>query len=966
MTISPPVAASQAGDYYRSGSGSELLESFATDEIKKSSFQVAKSEWSGEIAEKLNLKGEVGQTDFEKVLDGVNPIDEQPLVRHRRASRPKIVEITEEQSDEEIVANSAEKTKIIKAEATGVKTAQVEIAQAETFKIKNTKSAIPSTQSRKGKTSEHRACWDITFSAPKSVSLAAIVGGDLHLIEVHRQAVATALREVENFAEARRGGNKAPEKTGKLLIASFEHYVARPDKKENFAAADLHTHNPAMNFTFAENGKSYALQPQKLFAAQKLGTAVYRLKLAKGMNEIGYEVRFDEQTKAPEIAAISREYIEAVSPRQTEIKAKARELNISSTRQIVVRHRSAKTEKSADNLEFHRQIEKSFHYQASAAVEKSLVNTKISQPEIIERLENEITLQRTKIFEKAEKRRNYYANKQLKNRNNEQTGIEGKTRTIEEKAGNIVIKTGVGIENNRTEDDAIAVVPVSRNITIAAGQQFDSSNTERWSDTNPQSNTEPQSKAGFRDIELRDETNNRGGSQQTRGGTKRDAFAKTERPERAAQEFRKQDRGNELKSSESFKRDESFGRENGFEPEIDRGKTSEFAKSISSESSARSRTDEVETITQKIAGQAISSAIQFVGAPKPVAQSPVVKQSDGADLDDLLRAAKDERQLGISGDKLPPEHISTENSAGASRVESFGNFGGKLSEITADVEAGVESSGMASDDFDHDIQSGNNLTADFSDNDVLAISRRDADSAFRNSSDLFNIHHFDIQPFSGAGVYGADFRTDDNLWDDLLQVEPNLGRPAVQSGGIEFFDAGTSVNEFSQTYSVPQFTDSVSNESGFPSSFVEIGQIFEAQKFQETLAEEIVSTANAQRLQNQQTEINQAVQEKMFAYLMQLSENSAQDDALLNGNNPTALEVAHQNFLTDDKNLERFTQSVEEHHFSEEQANRIAAENSAQNNKFQNQTISDEELENYEEYEDDPEFEEERGFSLGM
>ena len=367
------MSASQAEDYYPGGSGKELLESFAEEEIEKSNFQVAKTEWHGEITEKFKLKGEVNPNDFEKVLDGVNPLDGERLVRHR-SRRPEPLAKTKGSSAKEVsgakeVSENATQSKEVAENAAG-KTEDKEAA-----KIK-TESLNKKVLDKKGKTAEHRACWDMTFSAPKSVSLAAIVGGDLRLIEAHRQAVSTALGEVEKFAEARLGGNKPPEKTGKLLIAGFEHYIARPDKKDNFAAADLHTHNPTLNFTFAENGKSYSLQPQKLFEAQRLGTAVYRLELAKEINKIGYEIRFDEKTKAPEIAAISREYIEAVSPRQTEIKAKAKELQISSTRQIVTRHRSAKTEKSVDNIEFHRRIEQSFDFQADAAVEKSLVNIK--------------------------------------------------------------------------------------------------------------------------------------------------------------------------------------------------------------------------------------------------------------------------------------------------------------------------------------------------------------------------------------------------------------------------------------------------------------------------------------------------------------------------------------------------------------------------------------------------------------
>ena len=50
-------------------------------------------------------------------------------------------------------------------------------------------------QSADGKTIksvEHRAGWDATFSAPKSVSLTALVGGDERVRDAHRQAVTAA------------------------------------------------------------------------------------------------------------------------------------------------------------------------------------------------------------------------------------------------------------------------------------------------------------------------------------------------------------------------------------------------------------------------------------------------------------------------------------------------------------------------------------------------------------------------------------------------------------------------------------------------------------------------------------------------------------------------------------------------------------------------------------------------------
>jgi len=55
-------------------------------------------------------------------------------------------------------------------------------------------------------TSEHRAAWDATISAPKSVSLAALVGGDGRIRDAYRESVNEALKELEKYLQARGGG----------------------------------------------------------------------------------------------------------------------------------------------------------------------------------------------------------------------------------------------------------------------------------------------------------------------------------------------------------------------------------------------------------------------------------------------------------------------------------------------------------------------------------------------------------------------------------------------------------------------------------------------------------------------------------------------------------------------------------------------------------------------------------------
>lgn len=68
------------------------------------------------------------------------------------------------------------------------------------------------------KAMEHRAGWDATFSAPKSVSLTALVGGDQRIREAHRDSVRIALNELEQYTQARIGGNHPAETTGKFAL----------------------------------------------------------------------------------------------------------------------------------------------------------------------------------------------------------------------------------------------------------------------------------------------------------------------------------------------------------------------------------------------------------------------------------------------------------------------------------------------------------------------------------------------------------------------------------------------------------------------------------------------------------------------------------------------------------------------------------------------------------------------------
>jgi conjugative relaxase-like TrwC/TraI family protein len=172
---------------------------------------------------------------------------------------------------------------------------------------------------------EHRAGWDATFSAPKSVSLTALVGGDDRVREAHRESVRVALSELERYTQARIGNIHAPETTGKFIAATFEHDTARP--VDGYAAPQLHTHAVIFNVTERESGQTRALQPQELFASQHYATSVYRSELGVRLQALGYELERGKYGQ-PEIKGYSKEYLEASSPRREQIQDHLRELGI--------------------------------------------------------------------------------------------------------------------------------------------------------------------------------------------------------------------------------------------------------------------------------------------------------------------------------------------------------------------------------------------------------------------------------------------------------------------------------------------------------------------------------------------------------------------------------------------------------------------------------------------------------------
>jgi conjugative relaxase-like TrwC/TraI family protein len=218
----------------------------------------------------------------------------------------------------------------------------------------------------------HRAGWDATFSAPKSVSLTALVGGDPRVGTAHRESVRVALDETERYVQARIGRNHPAETTGNWIAATFEHDSARP--VDGYAAPQLHTHVVFFNVTERQNGETRALQPRELYKTQQYVTAVYRSELAMRLTALGYEIERGDSGQ-PEIRGYTRAYLEASSPRRQQIEehlAHAHQRGAGAAQIAAHRTREAKLSLAHDEMQHrHREMAEAFGGQPERVVQEA-------------------------------------------------------------------------------------------------------------------------------------------------------------------------------------------------------------------------------------------------------------------------------------------------------------------------------------------------------------------------------------------------------------------------------------------------------------------------------------------------------------------------------------------------------------------------------------------------------------------
>lgn len=165
-----------------------------------------------------------------------------------------------------------------------------------------------------------RAGIDVTTSAPKSVSIQALIFGDHRLEAAQQQANARMLQVLEDrytIVCLREGGKRRKVRTGELAIASFHHDTSRSLDPQ------LHTHNVILNLQRRpDNGRWQSLDNAEIYQAKMLLGQIYRNELALQVQALGYRIYVTDQRHGLwDLEGFSDRQLKAFSTRAQQIKA---------------------------------------------------------------------------------------------------------------------------------------------------------------------------------------------------------------------------------------------------------------------------------------------------------------------------------------------------------------------------------------------------------------------------------------------------------------------------------------------------------------------------------------------------------------------------------------------------------------------------------------------------------------------
>ena len=198
---------------------------------------------------------------------------------------------------------------------------------------------------------QHTPGWDLTFSAPKSASILALVGGDSRIIQAHHDSVKHLTELVESdYLTGRKNEGKAGVSKVELkdmVGGVFTHTTSRDLDPQ------LHSHFVLMNMGKDDHGKFKSIQSLPIFEDKMFLGQIYRNELASRLIELGYDLDYDVDKGTFEIEGVPKELLREFSQRRQEIEKVKEEFGYDGGKQMekaTLRSRSAKKDRDRESI----------------------------------------------------------------------------------------------------------------------------------------------------------------------------------------------------------------------------------------------------------------------------------------------------------------------------------------------------------------------------------------------------------------------------------------------------------------------------------------------------------------------------------------------------------------------------------------------------------------------------------------
>lgn len=166
---------------------------------------------------------------------------------------------------------------------------------------------------------------DLTFGAPKSVSILGLMGGDTRLVDAFRESVTETLTQLEKTVNTRvtENGEVRLKETNSALMALFTHDINRN--------GDMHLHTHALLLNATHDGEKWRALGSDIHNRNGIREQVYDLQVAWGQMQreilrpkieaLGYTTVSTGKNGLYEIAEVPRDILSLYSTRITEIEA---------------------------------------------------------------------------------------------------------------------------------------------------------------------------------------------------------------------------------------------------------------------------------------------------------------------------------------------------------------------------------------------------------------------------------------------------------------------------------------------------------------------------------------------------------------------------------------------------------------------------------------------------------------------